>query len=91
VRFQKKEMQMKKRGTLAAMLGVSLAVGCGTTLWRSAQEQPRHKEITVASYYFGQYHPNDPRNLKERGGPWSDWELIKAAKPRFPGHAQPKP
>ena len=81
---------MKKRGMTAVMLGFSLAVGCGTTLWRGAQEQPRHKEITVASYYFGQYHPNDPRNLKERGGPWSEWELIKAAKPRFPGHAQPK-
>jgi hypothetical protein len=46
--------------------------------------------ITVASYYFGQYHPNDPRNLKVRGGEWSEWELIKAAKPRFPGHQQPK-
>lgn len=46
--------------------------------------------ITVACYYFGQYHPNDPRNLKERGGPWSEWELVKAARPRFPGHAQPK-
>jgi hypothetical protein len=47
-------------------------------------------KITVASYYFGQYHPNDPRNLKERGRPWDEWELIKASQPRFPGHAQPK-
>jgi hypothetical protein len=46
--------------------------------------------ITVASYYFGQYHPNDPRNLKERGSEWSEWELVKAARPRFPGHQQPK-
>ncbi|HRY50565.1 MAG TPA: glycoside hydrolase family 99-like domain-containing protein, partial [Candidatus Paceibacterota bacterium] len=55
-------------------------------------KEPRVRDsgITVACYYFGQYHPNDPRNLKERGGPWSEWELIKAAKPRFPGHAQPK-
>ncbi len=48
------------------------------------------KDITVACYYFGQYHPNDPRNLKERGRPWDEWELVKAARPRFPGHAQPK-
>jgi len=47
-------------------------------------------DITVACYYFGQYHPNDPRNMKLRGCQWDEWELIKAARPRFPGHAQPK-
>ena len=46
--------------------------------------------ITVASYYFGNYHPNDPRNVKMKGKGWSEWELVKAAKPRFPGHQQPK-
>lgn len=46
--------------------------------------------ITVASYYFGNYHPNDPRNEKMKGKGWSEWELVKAAKPRFPGHQQPK-
>ncbi len=46
--------------------------------------------ITVASYYFGQYHPNDPRNEKVKGKGWSEWELMKAARPRFPGHQQPK-
>jgi hypothetical protein len=45
--------------------------------------------ITVASYYFGNYHPNDPRNEKEKGTGWAEWELVKAAKPRFPGHQQP--
>ena len=48
------------------------------------------RSITVASYYFGQYHPNDPRNEKTKGKGWSEWELIKAARPRFPGHHQPK-
>jgi len=46
--------------------------------------------ITVASYYFGNYHPNDPRNETNKGKDWSEWELVKAAKPRFPGHDQPK-
>lgn len=46
--------------------------------------------ITVASYYFGNYHPGDPRNEKNKGKGWSEWELVKAAKPRFPGHCQPK-
>ncbi|MCU0871359.1 MAG: glycoside hydrolase family 99-like domain-containing protein [Pirellulaceae bacterium] len=46
--------------------------------------------ITVASYYFGNYHPGDPRNAKNKGPAWSEWELVKAARPRFPGHDQPK-
>lgn len=45
--------------------------------------------ITVASYYFGNYHPGDPRNVKNKGPDWSEWELVKAARPRFPGHHQP--
>ncbi|MBI2421651.1 MAG: glycoside hydrolase family 99-like domain-containing protein [Candidatus Hydrogenedentes bacterium] len=46
--------------------------------------------ITVASYYFPNYHPGEPRNVAEKGAGWSEWELVKAAKPRFPGHRQPK-
>lgn len=46
--------------------------------------------VTVACYYFGNYHPNDPRNVKQKGKGWSEWELVKAAKPRFAGHQQPK-
>ncbi len=45
--------------------------------------------ITVACYYFGNYHPGDPRNVASKGEGWSEWELVKAAKPRFPGHRQP--
>lgn len=47
-------------------------------------------KITVASYYFGNYHPGDSRNTRNKGKEWSEWELVKAAKPRFPGHQQPK-
>ncbi len=46
--------------------------------------------ITVAAYYFPNYHTNDPRNVKNKGENWSEWELIKAARPRFPGQEQPK-
>jgi hypothetical protein len=51
----------------------------------AASEPP----ITVACYYFGNYHPNDARNEKQKGPGWSEWELVKAARPRFPGHRQP--
>jgi len=46
--------------------------------------------VTVACYYFGNYHPGDPRNEARLGAGWTEWELLKAAKPRFPGHQQPK-
>ena len=46
--------------------------------------------ISVAAYYFGNYHPGDPRNVANKGADWSEWELVKAARPRFPGHQQPK-
>ena len=48
-----------------------------------------NEPITVVSYYFGNYHPGDPRNAKAKGQDWSEWELVKNAKPRFPGHQQP--
>lgn len=50
---------------------------------------PPPDKVTVACYYFGNYHPNDPRNEKLKGKGWSEWELVKNAKPRFPGHRQP--
>lgn len=46
-------------------------------------------KVAVACYYFGNYHPGDPRNERAKGPGWSEWELVKAAKPRFPGHQQP--
>ena len=54
-----------------------------------APATPSPDKITVASYYFGNYHPGDPRNERAKGPGWSEWELVKAAKPRFPGHVQP--
>lgn len=46
--------------------------------------------ITVACYYFPNYHTDDVRNIQAKGKHWSEWELVKEAKPRFEGHQQPK-
>lgn len=46
-------------------------------------------EITVAAYYFPNYHTDDPRNKELKGEGWAEWELVKAATPRFPGDHQP--
>ena len=44
---------------------------------------------TVAAYYFPNYHP-DKRNQAYHGPGWTEWELVKKARPRFYAHHQPK-
>jgi len=45
--------------------------------------------ITVAAYYYPCTHP-DPRWDKAKYPGFTEWDLIKAATQRFPGHRQPK-
>ncbi|MBC7979675.1 MAG: glycoside hydrolase family 99-like domain-containing protein [Armatimonadetes bacterium] len=61
-----------------------------TTTTPASAEAGNPSSIEVACYYFGNYHPGDVRNAKMKGKDWSEWELVKNAKPRFPGHQQPK-
>ena len=42
----------------------------------------------VAVNYFCNYHV-DPMNEAVHGPGWTEWEVIKRAQPRFPGHRQP--
>lgn len=42
----------------------------------------------IAAYYFPNYHP-DQRNESLHGSGWTEWELVRRAEPRFPGHRQP--
>lgn len=68
---------MKKFATLAWIVLLSF--------YASAQQ----KEYEVAVYYFPNYHP-DSINAQWHGKGWTEWEVVKAAKPRFKGHEQPK-
>ncbi|MFN8444533.1 MAG: glycoside hydrolase family 99-like domain-containing protein [Caldilineaceae bacterium] len=43
----------------------------------------------VACYYFPNYHV-DPRNERDHGAGWTEWELVRRAEPRFAGHQQPR-
>ena len=47
------------------------------------------KDTQIAVYYFPNYHP-DARNALTHGPGWMEWELVKQARPRFPGHRQPR-
>ena len=43
----------------------------------------------ISAYYFPNYH-SDPRNEKLYGAGWTEWQLVRQAQPRFPGHRQPR-
>lgn len=47
------------------------------------------RDHEIAVYYFPGYHP-DPRNDRWQGEGWTEWELVRRAEPRFPGHRQPR-
>ncbi|MCU0248442.1 MAG: glycoside hydrolase family 99-like domain-containing protein [Bryobacter sp.] len=51
----------------------------------AAQSSP----YQVGVYYFPNYHV-DPLNEKAHGPGWTEWDLVKQARPRWPGHQQPK-
>jgi hypothetical protein len=48
------------------------------------------KTAAAACYYFPNYHPGDRRNDTHKGRGWCEWELVKNARLRYPGHDQPK-
>lgn len=68
----------------------ALAMSLTVNTLQSGEEIPSPRDVTVSCYYFGNYHPGDPRNVKSKGEDWTEWELVKAARPRFPGHQQPR-
>ncbi|MBZ0289494.1 MAG: glycoside hydrolase family 99-like domain-containing protein, partial [Anaerolineae bacterium] len=43
----------------------------------------------IGAYYFPNYHV-DPRNERLYGSGWTEWELLRWARSRFPGHRQPR-
>lgn len=53
-----------------------------------AQQQNKNK-YEVAVYYFPNYHV-DSINERWHDKGWTEWDLVKAARPRFVHHQQPK-
>ncbi|TXK16375.1 glycoside hydrolase family 99-like domain-containing protein [Homoserinibacter sp. GY 40078] len=49
----------------------------------------RSTRYQTAVYYFPGYH-HDPRYRDWHGDGWTEWELVRRAEPRFPGHEQPR-
>lgn len=47
-------------------------------------------KFEIGCYYFPNYHTGDRRNTIVHGKDWSEWELVRKAVARFPGHRQPR-
>ncbi|TFC50492.1 hypothetical protein E3T24_13805 [Cryobacterium sp. TmT2-59] len=43
----------------------------------------------IFAYYFPNWH-TDPRSSEWFGKGWTEWDLLRTASPRFPGHRQPR-
>jgi len=80
---------------LLAALGLT---GCSLTSadpGAAARQGPPAKlaasadDITVAAYYYPCEHP-DPRWDKAEYPGFTEWDLVRKARPRFPGHKQPR-
>jgi hypothetical protein len=78
--------------TTVVMVFLTLAATCAAAVNPQApieeQAMSASTKPTVACFYFPNYHV-DPRNEARHGKDWTEWELVKQAKPRFDGHHQP--
>src|ERR1035438_3208407 len=72
-------------GATCLLRGVVIIMG----MVRLGHAAPADPEITVAAYYYACEHP-DPRWDKAKYPGFTEWDLVRKAKPRFPGHKQPK-
>lgn len=78
---------MDRREFIAGASTVLLNGGLSSVSPSAESKKPDN--LITAAYYFGNFHV-DPRNEKAHGNGWTEWNLVKAATPRFPGHNQPK-
>lgn len=67
---------------------ILLFLGMGCSSPTKEEKTIKKDNITVAAYYFPNYH-EDKRNAAYHGNGWTEWKLVKEAKPRFEGHIQP--
>ncbi|MDR2776203.1 MAG: glycoside hydrolase family 99-like domain-containing protein [Tannerella sp.] len=76
-----------KRYLVICMITFAFTVSC------KSRKENVEAEITVACYYFPNYHTRDSVDMRisrQHFDNWSEWELVKRAAPRFEGHYQPK-
>jgi hypothetical protein len=67
-----------------------LTINCASAQKKNLVFTDNSPGYDIAVYYFPNYHNNDSRNELRYGKGWSEWNLVKAAVPRFAGQNQPK-
>jgi hypothetical protein len=70
-------------------LSLAILISLTACQYKQPKIQKSEGKPTVACYYFPNYHL-DKRNKAVFKSDWTEWELIKTAKPRYPGHYQPR-
>lgn len=68
---------MKSKTSMCVWVSTLAAIACGAT------------RPDIAAFYFPDYHA-DPINERVHGQGWTEWDIVKAARPRFEGHQQPR-
>ena len=77
------------RPTRREFLKTTAATLAAGSVCSTAKAATPADDFQVGAYYFPNYHV-DPRNERQFGPAWTEWQLTKAAKPRFAGHHQPR-
>jgi hypothetical protein len=80
-------MDHRRNTLILAACCCAVGIACVSTL--AAEPETPVRPYTVACYYFPNYHV-DKRNETQHGPGWTEWELVKRAEPKFPGHRQPR-
>ena len=84
--MDRKDISRRDLFRAASLTALSLT-SVGKSLY--GQPSPPTPKYQVGAYYFPGFHP-DPRVSEDHGPGWTEWELLKRAEPKFPGHRQPK-
>jgi hypothetical protein len=71
--------------SLLASAAASAASLFGTPSGVLAKVGPKRADTDVVAIYFPSWHAN-PHYQSWWGRGFSEWELLKSAKPRYPGH-----
>jgi len=74
------------RRRLTAVLCAAMVASAGAVLAAEIGVPGAH---TVAVYWWPNFHTDSFHQSKKFPG-WTEWEIVRHAMPRFPGHAQPK-
>jgi len=89
MKIPRRTLLMAKTGIFAvSRFVIMLGIACLARSAATAQETRAQRPEVIAVYY-PHWHSYD-HGSAWKGDGWTEWEWLKAAAPRFPGHEQPK-